>query len=105
MTAQDPHYLMKLMEARGMALVAEMYLRASLARKKSRCGHFREDYPLRAGAPEWIRLSRGENGMNIEFTPVPCGEEGYPVKPYRYYMDDFDYPDQPHSVEQNAAEA
>ena len=43
--------------------------------------------------------------MNIEFTPVPCGKEGYPVKPYRYYMDDFDYPDQPHSAEQNVAEA
>ena len=105
MTAQDPHYLMKLMEARGMALVAEMYLRASLARKESRCGHFREDYPMRAGAPEWIRLSRGENGMNIDFAPVPCGEEGYPVKPYRYYMDDFDYPDQPRSVEAVAAKA
>lgn len=105
MTAQDPHYLMKLMEARGMALVAEMYLRASLARKESRCGHFREDYPLRAGAPEWIRLSRGRDGMNIDFAAVPCGSEGYPVTPYRYYMDDFDYPDQPHSDASNVAGA
>lgn len=40
MAASDPHYLLKLMEAKGMTLVAEMYLRASLMRKESRCGHF-----------------------------------------------------------------
>ena len=98
MTAQDPHYLMKLMEARGMTLVAEMYLRASLARKESRCGHFREDYPLRGGSPTWIRLRREGEGMGISYVPVPCGSEGFPVRPYRYYMDDFDYPDQPKSI-------
>ncbi len=98
MTAQDPHYLMKLIEARGMALVAEMYLKASLARKESRCGHFREDYPTRNGAPAWIQLKKSEHGMTMEKTPVPCGQEGYPIIPYRYYMDDFDYPDQPKSV-------
>ncbi|WP_077073441.1 FAD-dependent oxidoreductase [Mailhella massiliensis] len=98
MAAQDPHYLMKLMEARGMTLVAEMYLRASLARKESRCGHFREDYPLRGGSPEWIRVRRGEGGMHLSYVAVPIGSEGYPVRPYRYYMDDFDYPDQPKSL-------
>lgn len=97
MTAQDPHYLTKLLEARGMALVAEMYLRASLARKESRCGHFREDFPLRRGEPGWYRITKGAGGhMDMTFAPVPFGSEGYAVTPYRYYMDDFDYPDQPH---------
>lgn len=45
MTAPEPHYLVKLVEARSMALITEMYLKASLMRKESRSGHYREDSP------------------------------------------------------------
>ena len=95
MAASDPHYLLKLMEAKGMTLVAEMYLRASLMRKESRCGHFREDYPTRAGAPAWIQLDNHNGKVRLKVKNVPI--EDYPFKPHRYYMDDFDYPDQPRS--------
>ena len=95
MAASDPHYLLKLMEAKGMTLVAEMYLRASLMRKESRCGHFREDYPTRVGAPAWIQLDNHNGKVRLKVKNVPI--EDYPFKPHRYYMDDFDYPDQPRS--------
>lgn len=90
MSASEPHYLMKLVEARSMALVTEMYLRASLARKESRCGHFREDYPRRDGNPAWIMLSSRNGEIAASFRPVPL--EDYPVRPYRYYMDEFNFP-------------
>ena len=35
MAAADTHYLLKLREIRGMALVSELYLRASLERRES----------------------------------------------------------------------
>lgn len=47
MRADDPHYLLKLREVRSMAFVSELYLRASLERKESRAGHYREDFPSR----------------------------------------------------------
>lgn len=90
--AADPHYLVKLMEARGMTLITEMYLRASLLRRESRGGHYRADYPRRdeARGPAWIEISRRPEGMTLNFKPVPL--ENYPVKPYRYYMDNFTFP-------------
>ena len=44
MSAQDPHYLLKMTEAKGMIIMTECFLKASLARTESRCGHFRADY-------------------------------------------------------------
>lgn len=90
MTAPDPHYLMKLVEARSMALITEMYLRASLMRRESRSGHYREDYPDRQGDPAWIVIRKGADGMTLESSPVPL--ERYAVKPHRYYMDNFNFP-------------
>lgn len=90
MTAPDPHYLTKLVEARSMALITEMYLRASLMRKESRSGHYREDYPERHGDPAWIVISAGDNGMEVETEAVPLHK--YAVKPHRYYMDNFTFP-------------
>ena len=73
MTAPEPHYLVKLVEARSMALITEMYLKASLMRKESRSGHYREDFPERLpehlfGPPELtgeaggVRPDRAERG-------------------------------------------
>lgn len=90
MTAPDPHYLTKLVEARSMTLITEMYLRASLMRKESRSGHYREDYPDRLGDPAWIVLRRENDVMRLRTVPVPLAD--YPVKPYRYYMDNFAFP-------------
>ncbi len=90
MTAPDPHYLMKLVEARSMALITEMYLRASLLRRESRSGHYREDYPDRHGDPAWIVIRAAGDGMRLATSPVPL--ERYPVKPHRYYMDNFTFP-------------
>ena len=93
MAAKDPHYLMKDIEVREIALVSELYLRASLMRKESRAGHFRADYPGRDNE-NWLcwivaHLERGEIKLNKK--PVPI--EKYKIKPTRYYSDNFHYPD------------
>ncbi len=92
LAASDPHYLVKAIEARGMTLITEAFLRSSLLRKESRAGHFRADYPQRddVRGPAWIDISKGRNGMNADFDLVPL--DRYPVKPYRYYMDNFNFP-------------
>mgnify|MGYP005835660303 FL=1 len=90
MTAPEPHYLVKLVEARSMALITEMYLKASLMRKESRSGHYREDFPERHGDPAWIVIRDGHDGMDLRADPVPL--DRYPIKPHRYYMDNFAFP-------------
>lgn len=92
MSAQDPHYLLKLVEARSMTLLTEMYLRSSLARKESRCGHFREDYPLRDGDLAWMIVENLHGEVHVAPRAVPL--KNYPVKPHRFYMDDFAFPGQ-----------
>lgn len=91
MTAQDPHYLLKLVEARSMTLLTEMYLKAALARQESRCGHFREDFPKRRELPEWMIVENADGQVHVSKRLVPL--EKYPVQPRRYYMDDFAWPD------------
>lgn len=89
MAAADPHYLLKLREVRGMALVSELYLRASLERRESRAGHFREDYPHRSeDGLAWILIQRDENG-NMAFSRkrVPLERYRHPIT--RYYQDNF----------------
>lgn len=93
MTAADPHYLLKLVEARSMTLLTEMYLKSALARQESRCGHFREDFPKRGNIPAWMIVENNRGEVHVAKRNVPLDK--YPVKPWRYYMDDFAYPDQP----------
>jgi succinate dehydrogenase / fumarate reductase flavoprotein subunit len=92
MAASDPHYLLKYAEARSMAVLAEIYLRASLMRKESRAGHFREDYPNRDNENwlRWIFVELKEGDLSFRTEPVPLNR--YKIKPHRYYMDNFDFP-------------
>ena len=89
MAASDTHYLLKLREVRAMALVSELYLRASLERRESRAGHFREDYPHRAeDGLAWILIQRGKGGtMEFSRKRVPLERYRHPVT--RYYQDNF----------------
>jgi succinate dehydrogenase/fumarate reductase flavoprotein subunit len=90
--AKDAHYLMKLIEVRGIAFMTEMYLRASLMRKETRAGHYREDYPQRDDKNwlKWIVISHTDNKLNLCAEPVPFDK--YKFKPTRYYMDNFKFP-------------
>ena len=91
MAASDFHYLLKLWEVDAIAETTEWYLLASLARKESRAGHFRMDYPQRDDAQflAWITLSRDGTGIRMEKTPVPLERYRYPVE--RYYSDQFHF--------------
>ena len=96
MTAPEPHYLVKLVEARSMALITEMYLKASLMRKESRSGHYREDFPRTPRRSGRGSSSRRGGRPDGEWTsrphPTPFRLDRYPVKPHRYYMDNFAFP-------------
>lgn len=90
MAASDPHYLLKLWEVDAIAETTEWYLLASLARKESRAGHFRLDYPNRDNANffGWLELSpNGADSMEIHLIPVPLENYRFPVE--RYYSDQF----------------
>ena len=50
----------------------------------------REDFPERHGDPAWIVIRDGHDGMDLRADPVPL--DRYPVKPHRYYMDNFAFP-------------
>jgi succinate dehydrogenase / fumarate reductase, flavoprotein subunit len=93
MAAKDPHYLMKLIEVQGIALVGELYLRASLMRKESRAGHFRADFPERDNKDWfcWILAYQEGDAVKLRKKPVPI--EQYKIKPTKYYSDNFNYPD------------
>lgn len=91
MTAADPQQLVKCVEAEGIADLTEAYLRSSLMRKESRSGHYREDFPERDTAgPYWVLVDREDGEMKTRESRVPV--ESYKIKPYRYYMDAFDFP-------------
>jgi succinate dehydrogenase/fumarate reductase flavoprotein subunit len=82
LAARDPHELAKLHETRNMIHVAEMFLRASLARTESRGSHFRIDHPELDNQRwlSWINLRKaGEGEMRVETEPVPL--DGYPIQP------------------------
>lgn len=91
MVAPDLHYLLKLREVEGVALVSELYLRASLERRESRAGHFREDFPQRnARMLAWQTLHRSDQGtVEHGWKPVPL--ERYPFPVTRYYQDNFTF--------------
>ena len=89
MSAKDPHYLYKSIEARGMVFSAELFLRASLERKESRAGHFRMDFPKRDPAwLAWLIVSGGDRDT-IEFNkkPVPVEKYKHPIN--SFYSDQF----------------
>ncbi len=91
MAAEDPHYLLKVIETRAVAFVSLMYVTASLERRETRAGHYREDYPVRnENELAWLCLRKGE-GLAPEFyrVPVPLEEYRFPVT--RYYQDNFNF--------------
>ena len=96
MAASDPHYLLKLREVRSMAFVSELYLRASLERRESRAGHFREDYPHRSeDGLAWLIIERGEDGgMQFSRKRVPLERYRHPIT--RYYQDNFRFVTEEH---------
>lgn len=74
MRADDPHELAKAHETANMVAVAEMFLRASLAREESRTDHYRTDFPEMDNERwlRWINIRRdGSGGMALETEEVP----------------------------------
>jgi succinate dehydrogenase/fumarate reductase flavoprotein subunit len=71
--ARDNHELMRCLEARNLAEVAELILIAALHRKESRGWHFRKDYPYSDNKNwlKWITLVRDEERVRVEEIPVP----------------------------------
>ena len=57
LAADDPHYLAACHEAEAMVLSAEMFYRASLARRRARGWHLREDFPERDDA-DFLEVDR-----------------------------------------------
>ncbi|MBU2499439.1 MAG: FAD-binding protein [Proteobacteria bacterium] len=92
MAAKDPHYLMKCIEVQGIALVGELFLRASLMRKESRAGHFRADYPERDNENWLCWIIAHQEGDHIKLGKKPVPVEKYKIMPTKYYSDNFSYP-------------
>ena len=89
--ANDAHTLLKLMEVTNILTTSELYLTASLLRKESRAGHYREDYPNKdeQGGLSWIILSKTDDVITVETEPLPLEKYKYPIK--GYYSDCFDF--------------
>jgi succinate dehydrogenase/fumarate reductase flavoprotein subunit len=87
--AYDPHYLLIANEARNMALVAEVHLRAAMMRKETRTV-LREDYPYEDNQNwlKWIDIKNRNGKVELSTRDVPI--DSYPLKPPRdkklYYM-------------------
>lgn len=93
MGSSDAHYLMKRKEVEAIAVTTEMYLKASLMRKETRGGHYREDYPKRNDQEwlGWIKIHQSDEGMALDFDKVPLENYKHPVE--RYYQDNFVFPE------------
>ena len=90
MSADDPHFLMKYKETEATAFIAEWYIKASLMRKESRCGHFREDYPdHKDDWLKWIVLSLENGKPGLHTVPVPIDEYDHKIE--KYYQDNFKF--------------
>lgn len=82
LVADNWHELAKVNACRAMVLCAEMFFKASLARKETRGWHIREDYPLRDDQNMlcWFDLKKGEGGdMELSSTRIPM--ETYKYQP------------------------
>lgn len=93
MGSEDPHYLMKSIETSAIAQITEMYLKASLMRRETRGGHYREDYPHRNDNEwlGWIKIYKNDKGMQLGFDNLP--REKYKHSIEKYYQDNFCFPD------------
>ncbi|MDO5785779.1 MAG: FAD-binding protein [Eubacteriales bacterium] len=90
MSAADPHYLLKLKETEATVFITECYIRASLERKESRAGHFREDYPDHADAwLKWLICGLKDGELSFRTEDVPIDEYKIPLT--EYYQDNFKY--------------
>lgn len=72
----DIHELVKANEAKNFVQLMELIFIASLERKESRLGHYREDYPYMDNRNwlKWILLKNGDKeGIRIKIEPVPLG--------------------------------
>lgn len=73
LTAKDPHELRLALETENLVLNAEMKLRASMFRKESRHGHFREDFPYRDDK-NWlcfVILQKDGDKMDVRKWDIP----------------------------------
>lgn len=81
-SARDAHDLIKLNEFRNALMVLKLIYTASLERKESRFGHFREEHPYRDDI-NWLKWTVAKNdgagGISLRTEPVPF--DSYPVKP------------------------
>ena len=66
-------------------------MKASLERKESRAGHYRDDYPERAAdGLYWLNVKKGADGTAEMYrVPVPMEKYKYPIT--RYYGDNFKF--------------
>lgn len=90
MGAADAHLLLKLKETEATVFITEAYIRASLERKESRAGHFREDYPEHD--KNWLKwlvygMENGKGEFHTEDVPI----ETYKIPIQGYYQDNFHY--------------
>lgn len=91
MGAADPHYLMKVWETIATSFITELHLKASLERKESRAGHYRDDYPERAAdGLYWLHVKKNADGKAEMYKrAVPLDTYKYPIT--RYYGDNFKF--------------
>lgn len=92
MDSKDFHYLMKCKEVEAITTITEMYLKASIMRKETRGGHYREDYPMRNDAEwlGWIKIYQEDKNMKLHLDRVPLETYKHPIE--RYYQDNFEFP-------------
>ena len=90
MGASDAHYLMKLKEVEAIAFITEWYIKASLMRTESRCGHYREDYPDHDDNwLKWIVIGQEDGDTLMHTVDVPIERYKHPIE--RYYQDNFKF--------------
>lgn len=79
--AADLHELTRCVDVQSMALEAEIFYRASLARTESRGFHLREDFPAQDDAHwlKWIVVRKDGDGMALRTDDVPLA--AYPYRP------------------------